>query len=363
MTVARRDYYEVLGVSRDADEKAIKEAFRELAKKWHPDRNKAPEAEAHFKAVAEAYAVLSDPAKRRQYDQRGFAATDGFSQEDLYGGLDFDDLLSGLGLGFGGRSFFDGFFGRRRTTTGPPRGADVELVLPISLERVLEGGMEPVRFRRAKPCPVCGGSGAKAGTLPKACTDCEGSGKKTRTATRGHTLFQSVTVCDACHGRGQLVEHPCEGCAGHGQVIANEEVKVRVPPGAPDGLVLRVAGHGTAPPMPGGQSGDLLVIVQTEADQRFERRGCDLFTARVVSVSDAALGRALDVEGLDGHVRVTVPEGTQPDTVLRLTGKGLPHFPGEGRGDLYVVLRVEVPKKLTAEQRELFQKLSKLEGK
>lgn len=363
MTEARRDYYEVLGVARDADAKAVKDAFRDLAKKWHPDRNKATEAEAKFKEIAEAYAVLSDPAKRRQYDMRGFAATDGFSQEDLYGGLDFDDILSGLGLGFGGRSFFDGFFGRRRRPAGPPRGADVELVVPISLKRVLEGGMEPVRFRRAKPCTACNGSGAKAGTTPKACAECQGTGKKTHSASRGHTLFQSISVCESCHGRGQLVEHPCESCAGHGQVIAHEEVKVRVPPGAPDGLVLRVAGHGMAAPVPGAQSGDLLVVLQTEPDTRFERRGCDLFKAQGLSVSDAALGTTLDVEGLDGHVKVTVPEGTQQDTVLRLTGKGLPDFGAEGRGDLYLVLRIEVPKQLTPEERTLFEGLRKLERK
>ena len=299
MPETRRDFYDVLGVARDADAKAIKERFRELAKTYHPDRNRSPEAEAKFKEIAQAYAVLSDPDKRRQYDAGGFAATDGFSQEDLYGGLDFSDILSGLGLGLGGPSFFDGLFGRRRPS-GPPRGSDIELAVPLSLLRVLEGGMEAVRYQRARPCSACGGSGAKPGTEPRPCSGCQGSGKKAVSSRRGNTLFQSISVCDVCHGRGQLIEHPCPTCAGHGQQLATEEVKVRIPKGAPDGLVLRVAGHGMAPPVSGGAPGDLLVVVQTEPDPRFERRGADLFRVETLSIADAVLGTTLDVDTLDG---------------------------------------------------------------
>lgn len=361
MAAARRDYYEVLGVPRDADPKSVKAAFRELAKKYHPDRNKAPDAESRFKEIAEAYAVLSDPEKRRQYDAGGFVATDGFSEEDLYGGLDFEDILGGLGLGFGGPSFFDGLFGRRRRAAGPPRGSDVEVVVPISLRRVLEGGMQPVRFRRAKPCAACNGGGAKPGTAPEKCAACQGSGKKTLSGKRGNTLYQSITVCDVCHGRGQHIREPCNSCGGTGQVLSLEEVKVRIPTGAPDGLVLRVAGHGMAAPAQGGVAGDLLVVLRSEPDPRFERRGSDLFRVETLSVADAALGTTLDVETLDGQVKVAVPAGAQQDTLLRVHGKGLPELGGEERGDLYLVLRVEVPKQLSTEQRRLFEELRKLE--
>lgn len=363
MIAPRRDFYEVLGVARDADAKAVKEAFRGLAKKYHPDRNEAPDAEAKFKEIAEAYAVLSDPDKRRQYDAGGFAATDAFSHEDLYGGLDFGDILAGLGLGLGGPSFFDGFFGRRRRPAGPPRGADVEAVLPVSLERLLEGGMQTVAFRRAKPCPSCDGSGAKAGTRPEPCATCQGTGKKSVSSKRGNTLIQSITACEVCHGRGQHVREPCPACAGHGQVLSTEEVKVRIPAGAPDGLVLRVAGHGMPAPAPGGVAGDLLVVIQTEPHPRFERRGSDLFRVEALSVSDAALGTSLDVQTLDGQVKVTVPAGTQHDTLLRVHGKGLPEMGGGERGDLYLVLRIEIPKHLSKDARRLFEELRRLEKK
>ncbi|MBI4952986.1 MAG: DnaJ domain-containing protein [Myxococcales bacterium] len=357
MPEPRRDYYEVLGVPRDADDKAIKAAFRELAKQYHPDRNRAPDAEAKFKQIAEAFAVLSDPDKRARYDRHGFAAVSDVSQEDLFGGLDLGDLLGGLGFGFGA-PFFDRF-GRRPRRAGPMPGADLEVALAVPLERVLHGGMETVRFRRTHSCDACQGSGAAAGTKPRACEGCHGTGQQAQRSRRGNVLFETITTCESCRGRGKLIEQPCPSCSATGEVAREEEVRVRVPVGATDGVVLRVAGHGMPSPTPGGPAGNLLVFVETAPDPRFERRGTDLSHVARLSVADAALGTELAVETLDGPT--TVPAGTQPGAVFPLPGKGLPELGGGERGALYVIVRVDVPTELSDEARALFTHLRELE--
>lgn len=363
----QRDYYEVLGVPRDADAKAIKNAFRRLALRYHPDRNKSPDAEERFKEIAEAYAVLSDPQKRAEYDARGAAAVAGLTPEDLFGGIDFGDLLGDLGAGFesvwapGG--LFERLFGRRRT--GPARGQDLEVELELPLEVIARGGEQTVRYRRPVVCPRCGGSGAEPGSTPRTCPGCSGSGRRliAREEHRGETdiRLEQVTTCPACGGRGVILDHPCRECAGSGRVEKEESLTVRIPPGAEEGLALRVSSHGLPSPDPRGAPGDLYVIVSSRADPRFERRGADLWRTETIEVADAALGTTLEVPTLDAPVELSVPPGTQPGTVLRLRGKGLPVFGAkQRRGDLHVRIEVHIPERLTAEARALYERLREL---
>lgn len=353
MVTAQRDYYEVLGVPRDADQKAIKDAFRRLALKYHPDRNKEPGAEERFKEIAEAYAVLSDPQKRADYDARGFAGVAGFSPEDLFGGIDFDTLFSGLGFDFGG-GLFDRFFRRR---AGPVPGANLEVELVVSLNRVASGGEETVRVTRVKPCVACQGSGAAKGTAPRTCTTCGGTGQQVARRRERGISMQRITECPTCHGRGTIVDHPCPACAGRGQAPQEETLMIKIPPGIDDGMALRVPGHGLPGPEPGSPPGDLYVVVRTAPDARFERRGAHLWRTETIDVADAVLGTRISVPTLDGSVSTVIPPGTQPETVLRLRGKGLPYFGAPGRGDLNVRIRVKIPERLSRAERELYERL------
>jgi molecular chaperone DnaJ len=366
---AQRDYYEVLGVPRDADAKRIKDAFRELALKYHPDRNKSPDAEERFKEIAEAYAVLSDPRKRADYDARGFAGVAGFTPEDLFGGIDFGDIFGdagfGLDFGFGGGGLFERLFGRRRA--GRAHGQDLQVELTLPLETIARGGEETVRYARPVACPRCHGTGAEPGSAPRTCPTCGGSGRKvlTREERRGEgaVRFQQITVCPECGGRGTIVDKPCRECRGEGRVEKQESLKVSIPPGAEEGMALRIPGHGLPGPEPGGAPGDLYVIVTSAPDARFARNGADLWRTETVSVADAVLGTALKAPTLDGAVEVTVPPGTQPGQILRLRGKGLPVFGARGRGDLNLRIEVRIPERLTAEERALYEKLRAAAGR
>jgi molecular chaperone DnaJ len=357
MATAQRDYYEVLGIPRNADEKTIKDAFRRLALQYHPDRNKEAGAEEKFKEIAEAYAVLSDPKKRAEYDSRGFAAVSGFTPEDLFGGVDFGDLFGGLGFDFDqGGGLFDRFFGRRRRT-GPAHGRNVEVDLVVPLERVLTGGEESVRLSRSQTCTACQGSGAERGTTPQSCPACGGKGQQVKSRQEGNVRIQQITICPSCGGRGSIIDKPCPECKGRGEVERQEALTVKIPAGVEEGMALRIPGHGLPCPEAGGTSGDLYVVVHSAPDPRFERRGADLWREETLSIPDVVLGTRMEVPTLGGRATVTVPAGTQPGEVLRLRGKGLPEFGGRKRGDLYVALQVRVPKRLTAEERELYERL------
>ncbi len=292
---------------------------------YHPDRNKAPGAEERFKEIAEAYAVLSDPKKRAEYDSAGFAGVAGFTPEDLFGGIDFDSIFGDLGFGLGG-GLFDRFFGRRRA--GPPRGADIEVEVRVPLEVIASGGEETIRIERRAACTACGGSGQKT----------------TSRRDRGVLIRQS-TPCSECGG------------SGRGRVQREESIAVRIPVGAEDGLVLRVPGKGYAAAAPGGTAGDLLVVVRSAPDPRFGRSGADLWRVEELDIADAVLGAEIRVPTLAGNVAVQVPPGTQPDSQLRLRGKGLPRYGGRGRGDLYVRLALRVPARLSAEEKRLYERL------
>ncbi|HEY5994590.1 MAG TPA: DnaJ C-terminal domain-containing protein [Gallionellaceae bacterium] len=348
----------MLGVSRDADEKAIKDAFRTLALKYHPDRNKEDGATERFKEIAEAYAVLSDPKKRAEYDNRGFAGVSGFSPEDLFGGINFGDIFGGNDLGFGG-GLFEQFFRRR---AGPHRGRDIEIELVVPLARIALGGEESVRFGREAVCDECGGSGAARGTQPKPCAACHGSGRLTQSHRegRGNVFIQQVSVCPVCHGRGVVIEHLCPACAGSGKAEREESLAVTIPPGIEDGVALKIPGKGEASADAGGRPGDLYVVVRAAPDSRFARSGADLWREETISIPDAVLGTSLSVPTLESEASVTIPPGTQPDAVLRLHGKGLPRFQGRGNGDIYLRVKVHVPERLSSSERELYDRLRSL---
>ncbi len=350
----------MLGVPRSADAKAIRDAFRTLALKYHPDRNKEPGAEERFKEIAEAYAILSDPKKRAAYDAGGIGAAGGIPPEDLFGGINFEEIFGGLGFGFGD-SFFDRVF-RRHRRRGPEPGANLEIEVEVTLEKIAKGGEETVRLRHPAACQACNGSGAAAGTAPRQCETCHGSGQRSTTRQEGGITFAQITGCAACGGRGSIIDEPCAQCAGSGRVEREESLEVKIPAGAEEGMALRIPGRGMPSAEPGGASGDLFVVIRTALDPRFERRGADLWHNAAIQIADAVLGTTLDVPTLDGPASVKVPAGTQPGSVLRLRDKGLPRFGGGGHGALYVSLQVVVPKRLSPEERKLYQRLRAVAG-
>ena len=364
MAPEQRDYYEVLGVSRDADAKAVKDAFRELALKYHPDRNKSPDAEARFKEIAEAYAILSDPKKRADYDARGFAGVADFSAEDLFSGIDFGDIFGDMGFDIGGGGLFNSFFRRHRRPSGPAKGSDLEVRLTIPLEKVNTGGEETVRFTRPMSCPTCHGARVKPGTEPRKCESCNGTGKQVttrqQTKDQGSISFQQITICPVCHGQGTFIDHPCETCHGRGEIEKDDNISVTIPAGVDEGTALRIPAHGLPSEDVGGEPGDLYVFVRSKPDLRFERHGADLWRMEVIEIPDAVLGTKLEIPTLDGTVNVTVPAGSQQDEVLRIKGKGLPVFGAQMKGDINIRLQLHVPEKLTSEEKSLYEKLREL---
>ncbi|MGB9129460.1 MAG: DnaJ C-terminal domain-containing protein [Thiobacillus sp.] len=351
----------MLGVPRDADAKAIKDAFRNLALKTHPDRNKEPGAEERFKEIAAAYAVLSDPKKRAEYDAGGHAGVAGYSAEDLFGGIDFQDLFRGFDPGFDfGGGLFDLFSRRRR---GPPQGANIEVDIAIPLEKVASGGEETVRYARDAPCERCHGFGTADGTPPRACPACKGSGQQVTARQQGNVSVRQISACPVCHGSGKQIEQPCPACGGRGEVQKTETLTVTIPVGVEDGMALRVAGRGMASPEPGGIPGDLFVVVHSRPDPRFQRDGADLWRHETLPLTDAVLGTKLEVPTLKGGTaEVNVPPGIQPATVLRLRDKGLPRFGRKGKGDMYLQIELRIPDKLSHEERELYERLRALAG-
>lgn len=324
--------------------------------KYHPDRNKEAGAEERFKEIAEAYAVLSDPGKRAKYDAGGFSGVADFSQQDLFGGINFDDIFGGLNFD----SPFEGFFHRRRT--GPAHGANIEIELFIPLARVVSGGEEALHLRRPAPCPSCHGTGGLDGTKPETCAHCKGTGRISHRQEKQSILIQQISTCPSCHGRGSVIKAPCPACSGSGKIEKDENLTVTIPPGVEEGMALRIAGRGMASEAAGGAAGDLFVIVRTRPDERFERAGADLLRQETIALTDAVLGTTLQVPALTKTISVTVPPGTQPGTVLRIQGKGLPEFGSKRWGDLYLRLEVRVPEKLTKEERELYERLRALDG-
>lgn len=365
MADVEHDYYELLGVPRDADPKTIKDAYHRLAMKWHPDRNSSPDAEAQFKAIAKAYAILSDPKKRARYDAQGFEGVAHYSHDDLYSNLDLGSLFGDLGFGFGpgGESIFERLFHRARPQ--PHRGENLHIDLQLPLERIATGGAETVHYSRPRPCSDCHGYGTADGNPPAPCSACGGSGHRvlhSEQKQQGDRIahFQQITTCPVCQGRGQQVTEPCQRCGGHGQLHAMESLKLQIPAGIHEGSRLRVEGHGHPAASPTSPPGDLYVTIYSSPDPRFQRRGADLWRSETVQLDELVLGTKRQIPTLEGEVTVTIPKGTQPDAVLRLRGKGLPRFPEGSQGDLNLRIVLQIPQSLSDEERGLFEQLRRL---
>ncbi|MCS7136131.1 MAG: molecular chaperone DnaJ [Nitrososphaerota archaeon] len=351
----KKDYYEILGVPRNATKEEIKRAYRKLALQYHPDRNKSPDAEEKFKEISEAYAVLSDDEKRRIYDMYGHAGLSGaYTQEDIFrtSTFDFDEIFRDLGFDID--SIFERFFGIRR---GPPKGRDVVMNLEISLEEAFNGVEKVVSVPVSEICSTCGGSGAAPGGL-KTCRVCGGTGRKVDSRQTSFGFFTSVTTCPACGGSGRFIEKKCSTCKGSGYVETTKNISIKIPRGADDDLVLRVPGMGER--YAGGQPGDLLLVVRVKPHRIFTRKGDDLYIDLPTSISELVLGSRVTIPTLDGKVEVNIPSGTPPGHIITIKGKGMPSMHG-GRGDLKVRLKVVVPKKLSQEHRRLYEQLYDLE--
>jgi molecular chaperone DnaJ len=344
---AKRDYYEILGLERNAGGEQIKTAYRRLAKQYHPDVNKTADAEEKFKEVNEAYAILSDAEKRSAYDRYGHAGLQGAGMD--FSGMGFGDIFEEF-FGFGGRGG-----GARR---GPRRGADLRYDLSITFEEAAAGAEKTIEISRSDVCPNCRGSGAEAGTSPSRCSTCRGTGEvRQRRETFLGTMVTS-TACPACHGTGEVIETPCSNCRGRGQVQVQRRLTVNIPAGIDNGMQIRLSGEGE-PGLNGGPHGNLYVFVQVLPHRFFRRQGDDVVLEMSINVAQAALGDTIRVPTLDGEDRLPVPAGTQPGRVFRLRGKGFPRLQRSGRGDQLIVLHVEVPQRLSEDQRRLFKELAK----
>lgn len=351
----KRDYYEVLGVPKNASQDEIKKAFRSLAKKYHPDINKEPGAEEKFKEINEAYETLSDEEKRSRYDQFGF--------NDPTGGFGGGSGFSGFSGGFGGfEDIFSQFFGggSRRSSNGPEQGRDVERKMDISFEDAVYGSKKKIRLAVEETCTACGGSGAYSKNDIHTCPDCHGTGyilKRTQTI---FGMTQTQTVCPHCHGIGKVVTKKCDVCGGAGKVRKTKDVELTIPEGIQSGMSLRLEGYG-ASGVNGGPNGDLYITFNVLPHKLFTRENNDIFLSVPISFSQAALGDTIDVPTLWGDEKLKIPAGTQSDTKFRIKGKGVKNPKGLGRGDQYVIIKVKTPTSLSKEEEELFKKLSNVE--
>jgi len=357
---AKRDYYETLGVPRNASKEDVKKAYREMALKYHPDRNKTPEAEEKFKEISEAYAVLSDDEKRMQYDQYGHAGVDAkYTWDDIFRGVDFDSIFRDLGSGFGFSDIFEMFFGgqgqRRR---GPQRGSDLRYDLQITLEEAAFGAKKEIEIPSSEACRVCHGSGVNPSSGNKKCSKCNGMGEIRQTRKMGFAFFTEITTCPVCKGRGIPQEILCKNCGGTGYTRIKKKIELKIPPGVDSGHMLRLGSEGE-PGSRGAPKGDLYVVVHVKPHSVFKRDGDSVIFDAYVSFPQAALGTEIDVPVLNGKAKLKIPSGTQTGTMFRLKNKGVPHLQGWGRGDQFVRVNVQTPANLTKRQKELLTELAK----
>lgn len=359
----KRDYYEVLGLQKGATADEIKKAYRRLAKENHPDLHPGDKAcEERFKEINEAYEVLSDDDKRAKYDQYGHAAFDpsaGFGGGAGFGGFggfsDFGDLGDIFGdiFGFGG--------GASRNANAPRKGDNIRVQLNVSFEEAAFGCKKEVTVGRVEQCPDCKGNGCAPGTTPEVCPDCKGTGSVRTTQRTPFGMAQSTAPCSKCRGTGKIIHQPCPTCRGMGNIRKQHKISVSVPAGIDDGQTISLRGQGNSGAN-GGPQGDMLVTIIVRPHARFERDGSSVLLEQEISYAQAALGAEIEVPTLDGKVKLTIPEGTQPDAVFRMRGKGIPYLRGSGRGDQFVTIRIAVPKNLTSAQKELLRQFAATTG-
>lgn len=356
--MAKRDYYEVLGLNKQATDDEIKKAYRKMAKLYHPDLHpNDKEAEAKFKELNEAYGVLSDPQKKAAYDQYGF---DGPNMGGGAGGSGFSGFEGFGGGGFGGfddilNSFFGGGMGGgQRRYSGPIDGDDLQMQITITFEEAAKGCEKEINLARDELCDACKGTGAKPGTSPTTCPTCNGTGQVRVTQATPFGRIQNVRTCDNCHGTGKVVKEPCPRCNGRGKVRTTKRHTIKVPAGIDNGQVITIRGQGALGER-GGQPGDLQILVNVRPHKFFTRNGFDLHCEIPITFTQATLGAEIDVPTLDKPVKYNIPEGTQPGTVYRIKGQGIQNLRGTGKGDLFIKINVEVPRRLTEKQKEILR--------
>lgn len=375
MSTNKRDYYEVLGVQKNASKEEIKNSYRKLALQYHPDRNKAPEAEEKFKEISEAYAVLSDDDKRKRYDTYGHVGT-----EDVFRGSEanFDEIFKDIGFG-GFRDIFEQIFGGRGGVGGARgsnigggndpfgfgfsfgggrrKGQDLLYDMELSLEEVLKGRKDEIELPKLDKCNNCGGTGAAPGTRPRKCSVCDGQGQTRRVYSQNRfSTFVSLEPCRTCQGQGEIIDKPCNSCNGVGRVRKNKKIELEIPPGVEDGMTLQLRGEGE--PLDGGVPGDLLIRIHVRPHPLFERlQDGHLLYNLDLKFTDLALGTEVRVPTLNGQEKLKIPQGSQPNTLFKIKGKGLPRYGGYGKGDLMARINVKIPTKLNDKQKSLLKQL------
>jgi len=356
--MAKKDYYEILGVDRNASKAEIKKAYRKLALKYHPDKNPSKEAEEKFKEISEAYAVLSDDEKRRLYDQYGHAGIDQqYTSEDLFRDIDFGDIFRGMGFDF--EDIFSHFFGHpfRRRESRRYRGADLRYDLEITLEEAYKGVEKEIQVPRTEICDICNGTGSKPGYSPTRCPICGGTGEIRQSRRTAFGVFTQVTPCRRCNGKGVIIEHPCEKCNGKGTIIVTRTITVKIPPGIEEGSQLRLHGEGESGP---AGNGDLYIVVHIKPHPVFHRDGADLYMTREISFPEAALGSKIKVETISGdEVSLKIPEGTQNGDIFKLKKHGMPYLNSNRYGDLFVKIHIRTPTSLSRRAKKLLLELQR----
>jgi molecular chaperone DnaJ len=348
---SKRDYYEVLGINRGASNDEVRRAFRSLAKEYHPDVNKSPDAEAKFKEINEAYAVLSDSERRAAYDRYGHAGLEGMPI-DFNFDFPFSDLFSEF-FGFG--------MGTRRQARTPRRGADLRYDITLEFEEAVFGLDKEIEFQRLETCSVCNGSGAEPGTSPVRCSTCKGTGEVRQARQTFLGSLVNVSTCPTCGGRGETISTPCDHCNGRGQERKKVQKIVPIPAGVDEGTQIRLAGEGE-PGINNGPTGDLYIVIHVKPHRYFRRRNNDILLDLSINVAQATLGAEVTVPTVDGEEKLKIQPGSQPGKMIRMKGKGVPHLRRNGRGDQLVILSVEIPRSLSSEQREIFEQLAQTMG-
>lgn len=364
----KQDYYDVLGVDKNADQKEIKKAYRKLAMKYHPDVSDSEDASEKFKEISEAYAVLSDDEKRQRYDQFGHAGMDGFSAEDFYQNVNFEDIFQGFGFDIGNIFDMFGFGGGSRGRYGgnnqpvAQKGSDIYTEIQISLEEAFTGTEKEIKIRQDKICPTCNGSKSKPGSEPETCKACDGTGQIKQVSNTILGQMMNVRPCRECGGTGKIVTDPCEECHGRGIVRESKTLTIDIPAGVDEGDRLRVGGEGNAGDKP-GLEGDLIATIYIKEDKNFQRDGRNLYYTKHISFPQATLGDEVTIPTIEGkEIEFEIPPGTQSDTVFKLRGQGMPSLRGGNRGNMYVTANVVIPKKLSNQQRELLEEFARISG-